>query len=103
MRGLSPDSIGEIAFRHSIMLHELAPQAASLEEAFLESTEGEVEFGETARCRHQMTREGQHDHDHIDSIRSTLGECRPGTTGSEASSRRSGPSSPASVPPSGRW
>jgi ABC-2 type transport system ATP-binding protein len=45
VRGLSPDSIGEIAFRHSIMLHELAPQAASLEEAFLESTEAEVEFG----------------------------------------------------------
>ena len=45
VRGLSQDSIGEIAFRHSIMLHELAPQAASLEEAFLESTEGDVEFG----------------------------------------------------------
>jgi len=27
------------------MLHELAPQAASLEEAFVESTEGHVEFG----------------------------------------------------------
>jgi ABC-2 type transport system ATP-binding protein len=45
VRGMSQDTIGEIAFRHSIMLHELAPQAASLEEAFVESTEGEVEFG----------------------------------------------------------
>ena len=42
---MSQDTIGEIAFRHSIMLQELAPQAASLEEAFVESTEGEVEFG----------------------------------------------------------
>jgi ABC-2 type transport system ATP-binding protein len=42
---MSQDAIGEIAFRHSIMLHELAPQAASLEEAFVESTEADVEFG----------------------------------------------------------
>ena len=45
VRGMSEDTIGEIAWRHSIMLHELAPQAASLEEAFVESTEGDVEFG----------------------------------------------------------
>lgn len=42
---MSQDTIGEIAFRHSIMLHELAPQAASLEEAFVESTEELTEFG----------------------------------------------------------
>jgi ABC-2 type transport system ATP-binding protein len=45
VRGMSQDTIGEIAFRHSIMLHELAPQAASLEEAFVESTEADIEFG----------------------------------------------------------
>ncbi len=45
VRGMSLDTIGEIAFRHSIMLHELTPQAASLEEAFVESTEANVEFG----------------------------------------------------------
>jgi ABC-2 type transport system ATP-binding protein len=45
VRGMSQDTIGEIAFRRSIMLHELAPQAASLEEAFVESTEADVEFG----------------------------------------------------------
>ena len=45
VRGMSQDTIGEIAFRHSIMLHELAPQAASLEEAFVESTEELTEFG----------------------------------------------------------
>jgi ABC-2 type transport system ATP-binding protein len=45
VRGMSQDTVGEIAWQHSIMLHELAPQAASLEEAFVESTEGDVEFG----------------------------------------------------------
>ena len=45
VRGISEDTIGEIAFGHSIMLQELASQAASLEEAFVESTEGDVEFG----------------------------------------------------------
>jgi ABC-2 type transport system ATP-binding protein len=45
VRGMSQDAIGEIAWQHSIMLHELAPQAASLEEAFVESTEADVEFG----------------------------------------------------------
>jgi ABC-2 type transport system ATP-binding protein len=45
VRGMSQDTIGEIAFGHSIMLHELAPQAASLEEAFVESTEADIEFG----------------------------------------------------------
>ena len=45
VRGLSEDTIGEIAWHHSIMLYELAPQSASLEEAFVESTEELTEFG----------------------------------------------------------
>ncbi|HUA96397.1 MAG TPA: ATP-binding cassette domain-containing protein [Acidimicrobiales bacterium] len=45
VRGMSQDAIGELAWRHSIMLHELAPQSASLEEAFVESTEPHLEFG----------------------------------------------------------
>jgi ABC-2 type transport system ATP-binding protein len=44
VRQLDEEKIGEIAWRHSILLHELAPRAASLEEAFVESTEGEVQF-----------------------------------------------------------
>lgn len=47
VRGLSEDTIGEIAWHHSIMLHELAPRSASLEEAFVESTEKLTEFGGT--------------------------------------------------------
>ncbi len=45
VRGVSQDAIGETAWRHSIMLQELAPQSASLEEAFMESTEAHLEFG----------------------------------------------------------
>ncbi len=45
VRGMSQDAIGEVAWRQSILLHELAPRSASLEEAFMESTEGNVEFG----------------------------------------------------------
>jgi ABC-2 type transport system ATP-binding protein len=49
VRGMNQETIGQIAWQQSIMLHELAPQAASLEEAFVESTEGTIEFsGATA-------------------------------------------------------
>lgn len=37
--------IGELAASASIILHELTPQLASLEEAFLELTSGSLEFG----------------------------------------------------------
>ena len=36
--------IGDLAFDHRIRLHELAPQTASLEEAFLEPHRGDEEF-----------------------------------------------------------
>ena len=42
--GISEEAIGELAWRNSILLHELTPQSASLEEAFIESTEGETEY-----------------------------------------------------------
>ncbi len=42
--GLSAESIGDVAFERSIRLHELAPRAATLEEAFLEATGGAQEF-----------------------------------------------------------
>jgi ABC-2 type transport system ATP-binding protein len=37
--------VGELAASGSIVLHELTPQLASLEEAFLELTAGSLEFG----------------------------------------------------------
>src|SRR5262249_26281859 len=43
--GLEAPRIGEIAAGNRIVLHELTPQLASLEEAFLELTAGSVEYG----------------------------------------------------------
>jgi ABC-2 type transport system ATP-binding protein len=42
--GLTPAAIGEAAGAAGIFLHELAPQSASLEEAFMELTRESVEF-----------------------------------------------------------
>jgi ABC-2 type transport system ATP-binding protein len=46
--GLSAEQIGETASAHGIVLHELSPQQASLEEAFMELTQEDVEFKATA-------------------------------------------------------
>ncbi|MET9108247.1 ABC transporter ATP-binding protein [Streptomyces zhihengii] len=43
--GLAADRVGALAHRHRLMLHELTPQASSLEEAFMELTAGSVEYG----------------------------------------------------------
>jgi ABC-2 type transport system ATP-binding protein len=42
--GLDAPHVGDLAASHSITLHELSPQRASLEEAFFELTEGSVEY-----------------------------------------------------------
>ena len=42
--GLDAPEIGDLAFDHRIRLHRLAPQTATLEEAFLAATEGDEEF-----------------------------------------------------------
>jgi ABC-2 type transport system ATP-binding protein len=44
VRGASEVAIGELAARIPVVLHELAPQSASLEEAFMELTEDSLEF-----------------------------------------------------------
>ena len=43
--GIPAARIGELAASASIVLHELTPQLASLEDAFLELTAGSLEFG----------------------------------------------------------
>jgi ABC-2 type transport system ATP-binding protein len=50
VRGLDEEAIGELAATIPVVLHELAPQSASLEEAYMELTEDSVEFhgGETS-------------------------------------------------------
>jgi ABC-2 type transport system ATP-binding protein len=42
--GLSSEQVGESAAAHGIVLYELTPQEASLEEAFMELTRDEVEY-----------------------------------------------------------
>jgi ABC-2 type transport system ATP-binding protein len=42
--GLTAEQVGEAAAANGIVLHELATQQASLEEAFMELTRGDVEF-----------------------------------------------------------
>jgi ABC-2 type transport system ATP-binding protein len=46
--GLSSEQIGEEAAANGIVLHELTPQQATLEEAFMELTQDAVEFHATA-------------------------------------------------------
>ncbi len=42
--GASAADLGELAARHRLVLHELSPQQASLEEAFMQLTAGSVEY-----------------------------------------------------------
>ena len=48
VRGLDEAAIGELAARQGLVLHELAPQTASLEEVFMELTNSELEYSGTA-------------------------------------------------------
>jgi ABC-2 type transport system ATP-binding protein len=49
VRGLTADAIGQAAADHQLVLHQLADQQASLEEAFMELTHDAVEFHGTTR------------------------------------------------------
>ncbi len=44
VRGTDEVAIGELAASIPVVLHELAPQSASLEEAFMELTEDSIEY-----------------------------------------------------------
>jgi ABC-2 type transport system ATP-binding protein len=44
VRGVTSERIGEVAARHAIVLHELTPQHASLEQAYMALTGDSVEF-----------------------------------------------------------
>jgi ABC-2 type transport system ATP-binding protein len=45
VHGLTTEQVGEAAASAGITLHELTPQQASLEEAFMNLTRDEIEFG----------------------------------------------------------
>ncbi len=45
--GLTAAQVGEAAAAHGLVLHELSPHQASLEEAFMDLTRGELEYAAT--------------------------------------------------------
>jgi ABC-2 type transport system ATP-binding protein len=56
--GLSSEQIGRIAAEHQVVLFELAPQQASLEEAFMELTRDAVEYQAVPAANRQAVTEG---------------------------------------------
>jgi ABC-2 type transport system ATP-binding protein len=54
VRGLTSDQIGQIAAENGLTLFELAPQQASLEEAFMELTSDSVEYRAAERAREEV-------------------------------------------------
>ena len=58
VRGADEVAIGEMAAKIPVVLHELAPQSASLEEAFMELTEDSIEYHGSAATGPSGTAEG---------------------------------------------
>jgi ABC-2 type transport system ATP-binding protein len=46
--GLDSEAVGRVAFTHGLLLHELVPHGASLEEAFMDLTRDDVEYRASA-------------------------------------------------------
>ncbi len=44
VKGLTASQIGDLAAHHGLRIHELTPVIASLEDAFMELTQDEVEY-----------------------------------------------------------
>jgi ABC-2 type transport system ATP-binding protein len=45
--GMTQEQVGDLAFAERVLIHELTTRVATLEEAFLEVTAGEEEFGQS--------------------------------------------------------
>ena len=60
VHGLTAEQVGDAAAAHGIAIHELTPQQASLEEAFMSLTRSELEFG--ARRRRAAARGWPREH-----------------------------------------
>ena len=57
LRGITAERVGETAAAHGIVLHELTPQRASLEEAYMTLTQDAVEYrSETTPAVMEQTR-----------------------------------------------
>jgi ABC-2 type transport system ATP-binding protein len=48
--GLTSEQIGQLALDHRILLHELTPQQASLEQAYMDMTQDSLEFTATSQA-----------------------------------------------------
>ncbi len=59
VRGVTQEQVGELAWRTGIMLYELSTQSPSLEEAFVESTEGHLEFSGGSLSTGGSSKEGE--------------------------------------------
>ena len=59
IRGMSCEAVGELAAAHGIVLHELAPEQASLEEAFMRLTADAVEYHATPAAHEAAVAAGQ--------------------------------------------
>ena len=58
---LNAEHIGELAFTHGLLLHELTPRSASLEEAYMRLTQNAVEYRSEPTTADRPTAEnGQH-------------------------------------------
>jgi ABC-2 type transport system ATP-binding protein len=44
LRGIDAQRVGELAFAHGFVLHELSPRSATLEEAYMSLTQDAVEY-----------------------------------------------------------
>ena len=51
VHGLTPEEVGDLAFRNRVPIYELTPQQASLEEAFMNLTSDAVDSAQTPRPR----------------------------------------------------
>jgi len=58
IRGVSADAVGELAFAHGLLLHELSPRSASLEEAYMSLTQDAVEYRSEPAAARTTTEKG---------------------------------------------
>jgi ABC-2 type transport system ATP-binding protein len=58
LRGIDTADVGEIALAHGIVLHELSPRSASLEEAYMSLTQDAVEYRSDVPVPAPATSEG---------------------------------------------
>jgi ABC-2 type transport system ATP-binding protein len=59
LRGIAAEDVGELALAHGLVLHELSPRGATLEEAYMSLTQDAVEYRSDAPATAPVTPEGE--------------------------------------------